>query len=459
MTKKIRLILISFFIIFFLFVAPLIVLYSFGYKFDFEKREIVKTGAIHLKIQSPQKVRIYINNKFKKQTRLFLNSALISNLLPREHKISVKKEGFHPWQKNLKIEEGKVTKAEHIFLIKEEFDLEVFEEKVDSFFFSPDKTKIALLKKDPDKIYFKILNLKENQTKEIPLFGKNQELLKLKWSQQSEKFLIKIKEGNEIKFFLSSSLNIEKPKFDLLGFLTPLTNQISFSPQEQNQIFFLKEKNLYLQDLSENNKLSKILSNLVTYSLSNNEIVWIDDSGFIFRSNIKNLEKKDPLNKTPFLFKENKDYEIITISETIFLKENNRLSFLNKETGDIEEFQNSIKEVKVDPTGNKIVYFTDYEIWFSDLNDVASSSSPDRGKIKKTFLNRFSEKIKDCFWFNPYYLIFTVGDGIKISEIDTRDNINTISLIKFQGDKIFFDNTNKELYLQKERTLYKSESL
>lgn len=118
MTKKARTLLFAACLILFVLVAPIIIAYSQGYRFDFETKRIVQTGGIYVKAM-PRNVNVYINGKFKKTTSIFTNSCLIENLLPKTYNVEVKKQGYHTWQKNLTVWETQVTEAKNILLIPE----------------------------------------------------------------------------------------------------------------------------------------------------------------------------------------------------------------------------------------------------------------------------------------------------------------------------------------------------
>ena len=102
-----------------------------------------------------------------------------------------------------------------------------------------------------------------------------------------------------------------------------------------------------------------------------------------------------------------------------------------------------------------MVYFNDYEIWVLFLEKKYDQSQKEAGE--KLFITRFSEKIDDLFWYTGHYLIFNVGDKIKVAEIDDRDKINIVDLAEFKEPKIFW--SNKKLYVLSEENLYVSEEL
>lgn len=105
---------------------------------------------------------------------------------------------------------------------------------------------------------------------------------------------------------------------------------------------------------------------------------------------------------------------------------------------------------------NKVIESNGYEIW---VNLVGESASAPLSGADKVFLTRFSEKIGGIFWLNDYYLIFNVGDKIKIAEIDHRDKPNVIDFAEFKNPEILWDAAAKKLYVLSEKKLYLLENL
>lgn len=111
MTFKIRRIILIGTILFFVIVAPTTLLYSYGYSFDWQKKKVVLTGGFYFE-SLPKKANVYLNDKLKEKTPVF-----IKRLLPKEYQIKITKDGYHSWQKNLRIESKLVTEAKNILLI------------------------------------------------------------------------------------------------------------------------------------------------------------------------------------------------------------------------------------------------------------------------------------------------------------------------------------------------------
>lgn len=118
MTKRRRTILFYLSVILFVVAAPTLILYSQGYRYDFEKNKLVQTGGLYFKV-APRGAQVFLNGALKDETSLFGNSLLIKNLIPKTYNIEIKKQGYHPWQKNLQVSEKHVTEAKNITLFPE----------------------------------------------------------------------------------------------------------------------------------------------------------------------------------------------------------------------------------------------------------------------------------------------------------------------------------------------------
>lgn len=120
MTRTTRRLVFYIFIVIFLLATPPTIFYAMGYSFDWQKKVLVKTGGLYLK-SSPADAKIILDDKNNKTT-----PRLISRLLPKTYKISVEKNGYFSWEKNLEVRPQLVVEARNILL----FPKNIFPEKV-----------------------------------------------------------------------------------------------------------------------------------------------------------------------------------------------------------------------------------------------------------------------------------------------------------------------------------------
>jgi len=146
MNSKTRRIILCLIILFFIIITPVIILYSLGYSFDWQEKKLVLTGGLYVK-SIPKKATIYINDKPKKETPAF-----IKRLFPKYYQIKVVKEGFHEWNKKLKIESKLVTEVKNIILIPINPEIKVINEKIPDNFSL--KEYISIENIVPDDIFY-----------------------------------------------------------------------------------------------------------------------------------------------------------------------------------------------------------------------------------------------------------------------------------------------------------------
>jgi len=476
MLKRTRTIIFLICLFLFFLIAPLIIFYSQGYRIDINSKKIIKTGGFYFNIW-PEGAEIFLDGKFQKKTSFISNSAYINNLKTKEYKIEIKKEGFHSWQKNLEIKENLVINFNDIFLIPENPKYVTLDQKLEDFFFSPDGRKVILKEEDKKSWSLKIIELDINLKSSLfsGFESPEIELLDLKFSSDSEKILFSTKEKEKQRNWileLESPIQ-EKRSNDLitLDFLGEKVSNISLNPNDSQKIFFvkepMKENNLLEANLSSKEvSLNPILRNLITYEIFEGNLFWLSKDGFILKTSFTG-EMEERLNLKPLLIKEGGEYQIYIKNHLIFLKEGDTVYIFNSDSQIFEKLSDFTKELEFSPDGKKMLYFNNYEIWILFLEK--NEGQPKREFLEKLFLTRFSEKIDQVLWYNSNYLIFNIGNKIKISEIDNRDNINIYDFSEFPAPdesttdgkslKFFFNQFDKKLYILSEGSFLSSEKL
>ncbi len=473
MNKKIRNILIIIFGILFFLGCPLAIFYSQGYRFDFRNKKFIKTGGLFLKTV-PRQTDVYLDGKFKKKTDILFGEAFLNNLIPKKYEITIKKEGYFSWEKNLEVKSGTVTEAKEITLFPKNLGFSSLTSDVQDFTFSPDRKYMILKKMNKEKWELNVFNLDNNTQRKLltetdleqkivsnDTRDNKLKLLKIIWSHDSKKILLKTEIEKKTKYFIKEIAQPEKE----ISTLPLLDNakEASFNPNNTQELFFIKsikdKDELFWINYQKNpsKNLPKLFTaDVVTYKINNNKIYWLTTKGLLYGSDsLKNTP--EVLNTVPLSFKNNSTYIIDIIKREILLRENNILYKLNSNSGNFEKINIFANQLKTSPDSKKLAAVNDHEIQIIFLEDIPSQ--PQRKRQEKVFLARFSKKINNIFWLNDNYLLFNTGDKIKISEVDNRDSINIISIEKFENPEIFFNESNKKLYILSSGTLYVSRAL
>jgi len=441
MVKKVRAVIFWVCLFLFLLAAPLTIFYSQGYRFDLNPpaggKKITQTGGIFLKV-IPKQAEIYLNEKLKKKTDFFFGSALVENLLPRKYKIEVKKEGYLSWQKSLEVKEKEVTEVKNIILFPQNLNFTVLTKGVENFWLSLNKKELVLKEKGGQgwslKLYDLETNIKSHLIAEGDIFSKGADLLNLEFSADNPK---KISLETRTERGVEMKANSERQ-----------TSSTSGAREELK--YFTLEIDKTPPSLKEEGNPALLPENIVTSQTFDGDSYYLDNLGNFFKDG-------EGLTRTSFPVKAETDYDIKKFQNFIFLRENQDLYWFNLDSKSFERYFDGIKGLKISSDKNKLVLFSNHEIWILFLQEKLDP--PQKKAGDKILIARLSEKIKDCFWLNPDYLIFNTTDTIKIAETDDRDQINIIDLTKFKEPEMFWNSFNKKLYLLSSENLYASAAL
>ncbi|MDP3995933.1 MAG: PEGA domain-containing protein [bacterium] len=450
MIKRTRTILFLTCFLIFILLAPSAVLYSQGYRIDLENKKLTQTGGLFIKA-TPKQADIYVNGKLEKKTDFFFGSALVENLLPKNYKIEIKKEGYHSWEKTLEIKEKQVQDAREVILFPKNINLNVLSDQTEEFWFSPNQRKIITLEEEKQgwalKLYDLDKNIKSQLLAETDIFAEGSELVNLTFSEDSKNINLETAIREKIRYF---TLEIDK--------VSPIPMEIT--PPEP----------ITLTQQGDEDKSS---SSPLAFARVNNDIYYLDETGHLFKNEteltsnpfpVKQESEENKLSSSPFASARETEYALNIFHNYIFLQETDVLYKFNDESKSFDIFFEKIKSLKASPDNKKLAYFSEHEIWVLFLED--KNNPPQKKSGEKILLTRLSETITDAFWLNDNYLIFAAGDVIKISEVDDRDKLNIVDIVEIKKlpqngsfNKIFWNQSDKKLYILKEKTLYSSDVL
>jgi len=489
MTKKFKRFLFISSLLGFLIFAPILIFYSQGYRFNFSNRKIVQTGGLFFNV-NPKGSKILIDQKVSRKTNFIFSSAFISGLMPKKYEIKIEKQNYHSWQKILEVEEQKVTECKNIQLLPKDPEISLLLSEISDFFVLSNQKKIVLKKHNETGW---ILELFDIETKKSTLLVTEKELSKLFELKQKNKLLLQSAEfsNDSKKVLLKTSLESENKYFliDLSNKLEPVlinTNiqekikNISFNPNNSDELFLIasnieksriKNEIEYYNDALFSFKTNEepILQHIelpisnqkvVSYALLNGNIVWLNDSGFLYQGQLKEnmVELSKILNLKPLSIQRQSNYKIIANNfSQIFIKEDETLYFLDPETHIFTRIFASLKSYQFSSDNKKLCLKNEHEIIIIFLEE--QTEQPQRKEQEKLRLIGTTEQLDDLFWLNNHYLIFRTEDSIKIIEIDNRDKPNLIELTVFPSPKISWLEKQKSLIILSENNLYISKDI
>lgn len=328
MTRKIRLTILLVCIVCFFVIAPILIFYSMGYRFDFDKMKITATGGIYVKT-NPAADEIIFDSKTKEKPSMFSNSVFVQSLLPKDHTVLIEKNDYYNYSKTIAVQEKQVTKLENILLIKKDIKFEIVTDESKSPFNSQERFTI----KNGSLYYSSIpenagLSATQKSTpvlkKVVAFFQENNNILWLKSDgllyrsditnlssepikltltpiKISSKGVYKIiagPNGYPKNIFLNNNTSLmffDSAKNDLINFYSPIKNAV-ISPDGKNIIYY-DDKNIYISPTAMPTASKDIL-----YKSSEkiSDCQWLNNYYIIFTASLPGQENKITISETDY---------------------------------------------------------------------------------------------------------------------------------------------------------------
>lgn len=429
MTLRERRLFYLIFILIFLIVAPILVLYTTGYRYNFQKRKIEQIGVLFLNTK-PKEADLWLNN-----SPLSSNRPLrLSNLHPNYYLVRAEKEGYFTWQKNLEVKSKESTLAYDIALFKNTAPLLFQKGAVAGFQLSPSNSSLITIKNNTVWLY-DLENDKEEMIGVLP-FVINQPAFQ--WSPNEEWVLIYDLAGQNCLIVEAGGQKKVRTwkNFDL----GPL-NSLSWAKNSQSiyAAAEIENNNFYEINFLKNSK-KMLAEKVATGKEINGEIYFIknaEEKSILYRLRRSLLEK--PLVELAVL--PLADYKIND-------QKNDFLSLSDSQNQiyliDLSDSQqpllrlNGNKSVWGEGTKNNFLYYYDKsEVWILDP------------ETKKSYmLGRYDEEITKVLplYDIPYFLL-QLNNRLLLGELDDRDKRQFFTLFEEKNLKdAVLDKTGKQIY-------------
>ncbi|HLC69642.1 MAG TPA: PEGA domain-containing protein [Patescibacteria group bacterium] len=202
-TKPFRLTILGVFIAAFLIISPAVILYSIGYRYDWQAGLLRETGAISIDVE-PETTVAYLNNiRLKSRMPIRLN-----NITPGKYTIRLEAENYLTWFKEVEVKNKQTVYIKEINLIQKNEPKLVLAGNVINTALSADGKYLAYALSGNNNVQIKIRNTEHNTDRDLltidtghtPYFSwaKNKNLLAVTTDQTSY---------NEISFYNADNQN------------------------------------------------------------------------------------------------------------------------------------------------------------------------------------------------------------------------------------------------------------
>ncbi|MBI5621571.1 PEGA domain-containing protein [Candidatus Falkowbacteria bacterium] len=415
LSLRVRRIIYLGFIILFLATAPLLVLYTAGYRYNFKKTAIQKVGALSVKPQ-PATADIYLNGQRQVGSRSD-NTLRLNNLLPGQYQVTVSLDGYYPWEKTLEVSSNVNTFVNQAVLFKNNPPENIIDAPISQSLASTDKQLLAF-QTSPG---LQLINLNNEQ---VSLLNQESDTAQLiAWSPDNANLLIK----TEGQFII---LNINNPDSPLsLQAMVPTTFiSLTWDPQANYLLYGLDDR----YRLYQINILTK--TNRLLYTLPQQSGTRYG-SDVLFRNNLLYFTARDPqgwfletldISATPAsplklmkLSDGNITFRTNGGNIVLMNEQSHRLYLLDDDFTKIL-LEADAKDLDWSTDGQTLLYYNDFELWLYRLSDNST-----------TLITRYGQTIQQARLVpTTEYLAVTANNTLQIIELDGRDRRNVTSLVK-----------------------------
>lgn len=407
MTRSARRILYLAFIIIFLILAPILVLYSSGYRYDWIRKKLVKTSVFNISSE-PRGAEVILNGlPSEKKT-----PAVISGLRPGDYRVVLKKEGYLPWQNSLTIRPGRASVLFDLVLFRDTSGTLVFEQPVLEQEWMEDADRLLVVTKT-DSAY-ELLQINASDGSVLRLLT-DQQMFSLVSAPKSESIIIARANGPKTSYQLvKTNAPDQKTELDYLSGSFSL-----FEWVDNTSLLAQEEDRLCLVSLSARD-IDCPIKPAQQFFVTENQIYYtINDSQTTYFYRVqKDLTEPVLLARLPSA----ENYTLISDNfDTLFLTNTKTydLFIIDPETNGVSTVQ--LKGAAKDgfwlKGWNQFFYYNDFEMWLYQ-------PAEDRHKL----LTRLSEPIGLARQIGNYpYVVFGQKNKHSAFELSDFSPVHTIT--------------------------------
>ena len=435
MTSKHRLIIKIAFIALFIILAPLVIAYTMGYRYNFSANQIQKTGVLIVN-SYPDEAAIFLDGKLiNDQT-----PAVVKKILPNPYDVEVKKENYLTWSKNLEVKSAQSTFAENIVLFLDSQPRLLAEREIINPVFSPDQTSVAYLTEETGWVEIWLYEFKNDDFNLVDRRPKETVTdIDTQWSTGSRNIYIEITGPETTEQVIYE--NNGRKLINLKDFFENPVNNFKWSRTSDDVFYTLENSKLYAYNIITGQK-TFLLNGVDEYFVRGNKIFLItnaDDKILVEEYDI--LDPQAEITSLyelaagkyafedasyPYILIKKDDRELLLFDTSAPFAE----PILDEEASGFSWYTTSNGE-------RRLLYYKDFEIFIFYPQDKYNE-----------LITRAGKEIKNALWHRfGTYIFYALNDEIKVIELDSREKRNIFDLVSGADLNDFStDYNSKNLY-------------
>lgn len=405
MQLKFRKILYFAFILFFLISAPLVVLYTAGYRYNFGSGKIVQTGVISV-TTVPRGADIYIDN-LRQRDR---SPAVIDNVFPGKHEVRLEKRGYTAWSKTLIVQAKETTFVDQAGLYVDTAPAARLDQKVLKIYPGPAGWVFAYL---IEEISWRELWIFDTGTLETRLLAR----LPLPDAQRNIDWSAD-----------GSYLSLQGASLSLINTKTAKNHDLAYAEpgwwdaERGDTYYFYQNKNLKAIRLPEEEILDIETNPVAAKSAGSDYILAqkIDNRVVVARNQGQTSEIYAYLPLGDYYFQPSPNSHLLLLED----KKRERIFLIDTQARDQPILLNSVAVLwQWSPDGQSLMYSDGFDLHIYFVNE----------HLDKT-LTRLSEPITGLAWYAPANSVFFCqADKLVAVDLDRRQGYSQTVLTEGEG--------------------------
>jgi len=353
LNKRARRLFFGFLVLIFFVSTPILVMYTIGYRYDWQTNRILETGVISIDAE-PRDANVFLSNVHITKRLPFR----LTNRAPGTYNLRIEKTGYKTWSKNIDVSSKQTTYIKNISLLKDALPVPVF---------SNNERDIKEIKSSPDGSYIIIISAKDNieiielfntQTKEIHTISRLPLSIKsnTQWSPFDNSILITAQRKDAISLTVISASNPDAPKAYSIT-KDSGENYFQWQKDAPTPTLFTRDGN-YLIKLTLNERKN-------IHSIKKTDKWYIDtkEKLWLYKDNIISLKSSNDPRDSIAITNNQSIKKIIDINEQrIILLADKNIFIIPRDSDDQLESINATSFV-FNPATKEYIVWSPWELW------------------------------------------------------------------------------------------------
>jgi len=428
-TRVRRIVFLAFFIAFFIS-APIVVLYTAGYRFSWQYQTLVRTGLLSL-ATIPKGATVILDGKYQKQT----TPVLLNTLLPGLHEVRLEKEGYYPWKKILEIQENTTTFMHTAVLFLQNNPLLTIPENFPAIAVDPQGKHIAYAREENEWTEIWSQDMTGAKTLLLRLPDSEFDDLTINWSPKGTYILIKEEQEAVCQWRAMSPDGQIRLDVNTL-FSSPLS-QVSFDPTWDHLLYATDTQGVHLLDLLK--QTTKLIAPDSFAALQTEKgMITLETTGDRITVRKHTTEPENQI--LAYIPKE--IYRFLPAPEGYYLLETASKKILLLDASGADRpilLHTDANHVSWSPeNGRQLLYANDFEIHIYDADNHTDE-----------LLTRLSRPIGTVRWYpTAATVLYTDTTGLFAIELDRRDRRNVFTLGSWKSiEQMWIDPKGKKAFV------------